>query len=104
MAFSQRRRFLRYFGGAAIFSGSAGAQSPNADSIVRGSDAVPGYARAQTYRSLKQSSYDRSGGNRDSWRIGPGETKEVFSAQGPGIITHIWFTTSAQSPMHLKEL
>ena len=30
---------------------------------------LPRYARAQNYKSLKQSSYDRTGGNRDSWNI-----------------------------------
>ena len=53
---------------------------------------VPAYARAQHYRSLKQSSYDHLGGNNDSWAIDKGGTKEVFNATGPGIITHLWFT------------
>jgi hypothetical protein len=55
---------------------------------------LPTYARAQNYRSLKQSSYDRQGGNYDWFRIDPGVTKEVFSATGPGIISHLWFTLS----------
>ena len=33
-------------------------------------------------RSLKQSSYDRTGGNRDSWPIAPGGVQEVFNATG----------------------
>ena len=65
---------------------------------------LPRYARAQNYRSLKQSSYDRTGGNSDRWPIPPGQTQELFNASGPGVITHIWFTIAAQSPMHLKEL
>lgn len=66
--------------------------------------AVPAYARAQNYKTLKQSSYDRTGGNEDSWRIAPGESKNVFESPGPGVITHIWFTIAAPSPHHLKEL
>ena len=29
------------------------------------------------------------------WPVAPGETKEIFNAQGPGVVTHIWFTISA---------
>lgn len=65
---------------------------------------LPAYARAQNYKSLKQSSYDTTGGNNDRWPIEAGAVKEVFSAQGAGIITHIWFTIAARSGDHLKEL
>ena len=65
---------------------------------------LPQYARAQHYKSLKQSSYDRTGGNSDRWPIPGGGKQEVFSASGPGVITHIWFTISARSGDHLKEL
>lgn len=68
------------------------------------SAALPAYARRQTHKSLKQSSYDRTGGNSDRWPIAPGATLEVFRSTGPGIITHIWFTIAAPSNMHLKEL
>src|SRR5689334_8692576 len=65
---------------------------------------LPSYTRAQNYKSLKQSSFDKTGGNRDFWNVPAGGTLEVFNAQGPGIITHIWFTISARSGDHLKEL
>ncbi len=65
---------------------------------------LPGYCRAQNYRSLKQSSFDPTGGNRDYWTIRAGETKEIFNQKGPGAISHIWFTISASTPYHLKEL
>ena len=65
---------------------------------------LPDYARAQNYKSLKQSSYDRTGGNSDRWPIEPGATREVFNSPGPGLISHIWFTIAAQSANHLKEL
>jgi hypothetical protein len=67
-------------------------------------DYVPRYARAQNYQSLKQSSQDPTGGNADRWQIKPGATQVLFNSPGPGLITHIWFTISAQSRMHLKEL
>jgi hypothetical protein len=65
---------------------------------------LPAYARAQNYRSLKQSSFDRSGGNRDFWSIPAGGMLKVFDAAGPGIISHIWFTIAARSGDHLKAL
>jgi hypothetical protein len=65
---------------------------------------LPGYVRAQNYRSLKQSSYDRTGGNRDFWNIPGGGTLTVFDAAGPGIVSHIWFTIAARGGDHLKEL
>ena len=62
---------------------------------------LPRYARAQNYRSLKQSSFDRTGGNADSWPIAADATRELFASEGPGVVTHIWFTiagTEFQSP------
>ncbi len=73
-----------------------GADAPQRD-LTPSSPVVPNYARAQNYRSLKQSSYDRTGGNNDSWTVDTGATKEVFSSDGPGIITHIWFTLAPKS-------
>ncbi len=67
-------------------------------------DYLPKYARAQNYKSLKQSSHDRTGGNNDRHNVKPGQTQELFNSAGPGIISHIWFTIAAQSQMHLKEL
>ena len=101
---NDRRGFIRRLfaasGVAAAVPAAAPAQnSRNADGAI-----LPRYARAQDYKSLKQSSYDRTGGNRDYWSIAPGQTLEVFKADQPGIITHIWFTIAAQSDNHLKEL
>ena len=100
-----RRNFLgglAAFGAASALSAedaSAAPQSPRPPDL-----ALPEYALAQNYRSLKQSSYDRTGGNADRWLIAPGDTQEVFAAEGPGVITHIWFTIAAGSGAHLKEI
>jgi hypothetical protein len=67
-------------------------------------DFIPNYARAQNHKSLRQSSYDRTGGNRDSWTVPAGGVQEVFNATGPGVISHIWFTIAARSGNHLKEM
>jgi len=96
-----RRIFIQSLAGGAGFAGLGMAQ-PSASPAT--SSWLPGYARAQNYRSKKQSSYDTTGGNRDAWPIKPGDTKEIFNATGAGSITHIWFTIAAQSPLHLKEL
>jgi hypothetical protein len=103
---ARRRRFLRYLGGisAAGAGVAAAAQTPGAVAQQPGDAVLPSYARAQNFRSLKQSSYDRTGGNHDSWRIEPGQSHEVFKSDGPGVISHIWFTIAAQSGDHLKEL
>ena len=89
-------------------SGLAAAAAPQAAQAQQSAGpavaAVPSYARAQSYRSLKQSSFDRTGGNRDYWSIKPAETLEIFNDKGSGVITHIWFTISARSGNHLKEL
>ena len=103
---SRRRRFLSSLGslGGAAFlaeAQAAGAQSANAPA---GTPSLPAYALAPAHKTLKQSSYDRTGGNADYFHIAPGESLNVFQADGPGIITHIWFTINAHSSRHLKEL
>jgi len=100
-----RRGFLQ---GILAGTGLAVAAPPGAAAQSRpggpGDDFLPKYARAHSHRSLKQSSHDPSGGNRDFWPIKAGATQELFNQRGPGVITHIWFTIAAQSPTHLKEL
>jgi len=101
-----RRRFLRRLLAGAGWA--AAAQQPASPQTPHSGETpplvLPSYARAQSHKSLKQSSYDRTGGNRDSWTIPAGGAQTVFEAAGPGIITHIWFTISARSGDHLKEL
>jgi len=101
-----RRSFLRR---ALSFSGlaaaaPAAAQTQGRAGGARGFALLPAYARAQNYRSLKQSSYDTTGGNSDRWPVKAGATQELFNQKGPGVITHIWFTIAAPSVYHLKEL
>ena len=99
-----RRTFLQrlmILGGGAAVPATARAQQTRVDA---GSGYLPSYVRAQNYKSLKQSSYDRTGGNSDRWPIQAGQTLEVFQAKGSGMISHIWFTIAAQSGNHLKEL
>jgi hypothetical protein len=99
-----RRPFLQklmVLGGLAAAPAAAQSQpQPRRDT---GPGYLPGYVRAQSYRSLKQSSFDRTGGNSDRWPIQAGQTLDVFQAKGSGMISHIWFTIAAGSS-HLKEL
>jgi len=56
-------------------------------------------AHLKQYRSKRISSYDRSGKNADRLVIKSGETAELASIEGAGIIKHIWVTISSQDPM-----
>jgi hypothetical protein len=103
--FAPRRGFLQRLAGFAGLSAAASSASAQTGPSYAGDyPFLPRYARAQNYRSLKQSSYDRTGGNGDAWPIQPGATKELFASDGPGVITHIWFTIAADSSNHLKEI
>jgi hypothetical protein len=103
-----RRGFLRrLLAAGGVAAAAPQAAMPQQAGGGRGESApryLPRYARAQEYRSLKQSSYDRTGGNRDSWPIPPGGMHVVFEDEGPGVISHVWFTIAARSADHLKEL
>ncbi len=79
---------------AATCEGCAGALKPPEKMPAKdvSFEGLPSYARAQNYKSMKQSSWDRKGGNYDAWPIDAGATREVFAAEGPGVITHLWFT------------
>ena len=102
-----RRGFLRRLlaaGTAAVAVERPGSAQSAAATPSAAPDPLPSYTRAQHHRTLKQSSFDRTGGNRDYWNIPAEGELEVFRAQGAGAITHIWFTISARSASHLKEL
>lgn len=93
MARVERRGFFRgalaALGlGAAPRTAEAAQIRPQAQGPVA-SGILPAYCRAQNYRSLKQSSYDPTGGNSDRWPIPPGKEIEIFNQKGPGAITHI---------------
>ncbi|HUJ20715.1 MAG TPA: glycoside hydrolase family 172 protein [Bryobacteraceae bacterium] len=102
-----RRSFLRRVAGFASLSAAAAspyaAQAQQRDAAGN-SPFLSRYARAQNYKSLKQSSFDRTGGNEDYWPVAAGATQELFHSAGPGVITHIWFTIAAESSNHLKEI
>lgn len=61
-------------------------------------------AQAKDYVQHRASSYDRSGGNADAREILPGATLTLLDTDGPGEVTHIWFTIASEDPNHLKAL
>ena len=67
-------------------------------------DALFAQARLRNYKTRRSSSWDRTGGNRDSVPVEPGATATILDVAGAGVVTHIWFTIASQDPMHLKNL
>ena len=43
-------------------------------------------------RTGRASSWDTSGRNQDRWLLAPGEARVLADLEGPGVITHLWFT------------
>ncbi len=100
-----RRRFLGgLLGMGAAPLAVAGQAGTSQQSSSQTNFRLPSYALQQDYRSLKQSSFDTTGGNADRWSLAPSESRDVFQSDGPGVITHIWFTIAAPSRFHLKEI
>ncbi|HCC58237.1 MAG TPA: DUF2961 domain-containing protein, partial [Solibacterales bacterium] len=65
---SARRSFLRRFAGAAGLSlAAAPPAAPQTAAPATAPAGLPAYARAQHHRSLKQGSFDVTGGNADAW-------------------------------------
>ena len=62
-----------------------------------GQDLLQNLGKRQDFRSLRVSSYDRSGGNNDRIAIPPGETAVLAEIEGPAAIHHIWVTISAEA-------
>jgi len=58
----------------------------------------------QSYVLKRVSSADTTGGNADFRVIEPGATLTVLDADGPGVLTHIWFTLYDPEPYHLKKI
>ena len=55
-------------------------------------------------RSKRVSSYDRTGNNQDFIRIKADSTREIFSAERAGVITHIWVTINHDDHLSRRNL
>jgi hypothetical protein len=64
----------------------------------------PDPTRQQTYTLHRASSADPTGGNADSRKVEPGAALTVLDADGPGLITHLWFTIASSEVYHLKKI
>ncbi len=64
----------------------------------------PDLTHLQTYTSHRASSSDPTGGNADARRIEPGATLTLLDTDGPGGVSHLWFTISSPEHYHLKRI
>jgi hypothetical protein len=70
---------------------------------LAGQDMLGKLGMPQDYISKRISSYDRTGGNKDSLTIEPGLTAVLAEIKGPGAIHHIWVTIAAE-PFYGRKL
>jgi hypothetical protein len=61
-------------------------------------------ARLKNVKSKRFSSYDRTGGNADSWVFKPGETRAIAEMNGAGCVRHIWTTIASSEDYYLRRL
>jgi hypothetical protein len=80
--------------GVSVWAQSDGGQSP----------LLSGLTSPHDYIQKRASSYDRTGGNDDFYKIPAGGTISLLDASGPGIVTHIWITIASPEQYHLKKL
>ena len=64
----------------------------------------PDLTRLQTYTSHRASSSDPTGANADARRVEPGTSLTLLDTDGPGKISHLWFTIASDEPYHLKRI
>lgn len=103
-----RRRLLVGGAGAAAVLGAGEANAAAFQSGPAGAYVAPSslahLATLRSYQTKRSSSYDRTGGNADSVKVPPGATVPLLETEGPGMVTHIWFTISSKEQYHLKNL
>jgi hypothetical protein len=78
--------------------GRAQAQNPASP------DSLSELPAPHNYVLKRSSSYDRSGGNDDFRTVPPGKSITVLDENGPGQISHIWFTIADNEEYHLKKI
>lgn len=64
----------------------------------------PDLTRQQRYTQHRASSSDPKGANADFRRVAPGATDTVLDTDGPGTISHLWFTIGDSEPYSLKRI
>ena len=64
----------------------------------------PNLTRQQTYTAHRASSADPTGANADRRKVLPGETLTLLDTNGPGLVSHLWFTIASSESYHLKRI
>jgi Protein of unknown function (DUF2961) len=65
---------------------------------------LPDITQQQTYTLHRASSEESTGGNADSRTVTPGQALTLLDVDGPGMISHLWFTINDSEPYHLKRI
>ena len=65
---------------------------------------MPDITRQQDYSWHLSSSFEKTGGNADSLALNPGQTLTVLDTDGPGMVSHIWFTINDRESYYLKRI
>jgi hypothetical protein len=65
---------------------------------------MPDPSQPQTYTLHRSSSSDPTGANDDFRVVPPGGSMTVLDVDGPGMISHVWFTLDDPEPYHLKRI
>jgi hypothetical protein len=61
-------------------------------------------ARLRNCTTRRESSWDRTGGNRDAIPVEPGKLATLADIKGAGCVRHIWFTISCKDPNYLRAI
>ena len=64
----------------------------------------PDVTQQQSYVLHRASSSDPTGANADARPIPPGQSLTVLDTDGPGMVSHLWFTISTNEDYHLKRI
>src|SRR6266702_8580131 len=65
---------------------------------------MPDITQQQTYTLHHAASGEGMGANADYRTLTPGQTLTLLDTDGPGMISHLWFTINSPEPYHLKRL
>ena len=60
-------------------------------------------ARIRPFRSRRESSWDRTGGNKDNRELAAGERLVMAQLKGPGCVKHIWITMGTTEKYYLRK-
>jgi hypothetical protein len=65
---------------------------------------MPDITQQQTYTMHRSSSRETTGANADFRTVTPGQTLTILDVDGPGLISHVWFTLNDREPYSLKRI